>query len=379
MTKRIKYFTYYGCSDPKCQRQNSPAADTKIDYVVNALNRAGYDVDIISFTPVTCKAGFVKGVRIISGRNAVKYFPCFGRGASIVGKLYNRILYKSTLFLWGLLNLHKCEKIIVYHSLHSDAIFLKLAKLLHLRIVGEIEEIYQDVHPQTKAVSKREYDFIKGCIAYIFPNTVLNERLNPTNKPYLVIHGIYQLADNEKKKIGDKIDILYSGTFDPVKGGANSAIDMATYLSDSYRLHITGFGTAEELAAVSEKVVLAKQTSKAEILFHGFLDNEAYKDLLRRCVIGLCSQDPRTPLNLTSFPSKILQYMANGVIVVSGKNKAIEDSRVSSCLYLYEEHTPQKIAECVMSISEFDTSKQDDLLKSLDEELPNELQILLNS
>ena len=45
---RIKFFTYHGCLDSGKRRNNSPAADTKTDYIVSVLNRLGYGVDIIS-------------------------------------------------------------------------------------------------------------------------------------------------------------------------------------------------------------------------------------------------------------------------------------------------------------------------------------------
>ena len=43
---RIKFFTYHGCLDSGKRRNNSPAADTKTDYIVSVLNRLGYGVDI---------------------------------------------------------------------------------------------------------------------------------------------------------------------------------------------------------------------------------------------------------------------------------------------------------------------------------------------
>ena len=46
--KRIKYFSYYGCNDIGRQRYNSPAADTKNDYIASVFNRCGYAFDTIS-------------------------------------------------------------------------------------------------------------------------------------------------------------------------------------------------------------------------------------------------------------------------------------------------------------------------------------------
>ena len=39
INNRIKFFTFCGCMKQEQRRENSPAADTKVDYFVNVLNR----------------------------------------------------------------------------------------------------------------------------------------------------------------------------------------------------------------------------------------------------------------------------------------------------------------------------------------------------
>lgn len=46
--KKLRYFSYYGCNDPERRRNNSPAADTKMDYMMVVLNRIGYDAEHVS-------------------------------------------------------------------------------------------------------------------------------------------------------------------------------------------------------------------------------------------------------------------------------------------------------------------------------------------
>ena len=35
INNRIKFFAFYGCMEQGQRRENSPAADTKVDYIVN--------------------------------------------------------------------------------------------------------------------------------------------------------------------------------------------------------------------------------------------------------------------------------------------------------------------------------------------------------
>ena len=53
-------------------------------------------------------------------------------------------------FFWCLFNIKKGEQIIVYHSLGYDSLFLRLKKIKSVKIIGDIEEIYQDVSKQDK-------------------------------------------------------------------------------------------------------------------------------------------------------------------------------------------------------------------------------------
>ena len=262
----------------------------------------------------------------------------------------------------------------MYHSLCYNNIFIGLKKLLKFTLIGDVEEIYQDVHPTTIKKSQQEFRFFDICDKFLFPNTILNEKLNKYNKPHLVIHGIYKVKvfEGEKNKDGYN-HILYSGTFDPVKGGALASIEAAVFLSEQYHLHITGFGTKEQDLILRNRVTELKSQIKCKMTFHGYLDDDDFNNLLRCCSIGLCTQDPTSKLNLTSFPSKILNYMSNGLVVISGRNRAIEESYVGDLLYYYSSQSPKIMAEAIMSIKDTNSLKGVLRLNQLNEELHSKM------
>lgn len=369
---RIKYFSYYGCQDPGRRRYNSPAADTKIDYIIEVLNRIGYDVDLISPASAST-ANFQTGFVEHRKRNSFRYFSSLRKGGRLLRAVNYRFI-NLQFFLWCLFNIKHGEQILVYHSLGYDSLFIKLKKLKSIRIIGEIEEIYQDVFRQKPSQERNEYSFINFCDRYIFPNTILNERLNIANKPYLVCHGIYKISEHKPVSFNDgKIHVLYAGTYDPNKGGAVASVRAAQFLDERYHVHITGFGRKEHEAIVCAEIERVRPLTKCQISFHGYLDDAEFLNLMRRCSIGLCTQDPTSQLNLTSFPSKILNYMANGLIVISGRNRAIEESAVGDLICYYEEQTPECIARRIMDIQNCNSESGIERLRLLDSKFEQEL------
>lgn len=370
-SQRIKYFSYRGCYDPMKRRDNSPAADTKIDYIIEVLNRCGYGVDHISRAGSSIDK-FLPGYVEHKGVNTYRYFASFGKTTTIF-KLFHRWFMDLQFFLWCLFNIKKGETILVYHSLGYDSTFIKLKRLKKFTLIGDIEEIYQDVHKQTKWRSLNEYKFINVCDKFLFPNTLLNNRLNGSNRPHIVVHGIYK----NEVRIVDRFDdgdihLLYSGTFDPVKGGVIAAIEMIKYLPKGYHLHITGFGSHEQVENVRTAILNLADKSNCKVSYHGFLPLEDIKKLMQQCHIGLCTQDPNTLLNLTSFPSKILNYMANGLAVVSGRNAAIEESYVGDIVYYYDKQEPEEIAKAILDVIPNRASCQE-RLKKLDIDFEQDL------
>lgn len=370
--KRIKFFTFYGCKDEGKRRDNSPAADTKIDYIVSTLNRCGYGVDIISKAS-GAESHFISASVKTEGKNTYRYLGSFARTTSPLRIVY-RWFIELQFFIWCLLNLVKGEQIIVYHSLGYDATFLKLRKLKSIRIIGEIEEIYQDVGKQSIRKCRNEYKFIYACEKYIFPTQLLDQKINTDHKPSLVVYGVYDTENLTEEKFSDgKIHVVYGGTLDPNKGGAIAAATAAEFLPENYHVHICGFGDATEIIAAVADV---QTKTKASVSFDGELKGNEYEHFIQKCHIGLSTQNPDAAFNSTSFPSKILIYLSNGLKVVSVRIPVVEQSSIADNLFFYDKQTPEKIAEAIIHAS---NEKQigNGILNILDKKFCNELHKLI--
>lgn len=365
MQKRIKYFSFYGCVTEVIRRDSSPAADTKMDYVIDVINRCGISVDVVSLA--TCpKYNPSKGFKLCKGINTYKFFHCLGKSRIRLVRYIDLVFRNIQLFCWCLFCLRKNEQIIVYHSLGYDKLFIILKHIKGIRLIGDIEEIYQDVHKFNISTCRNEYRFIEICDKYMFPNYVLSQKLYK-NKPYLVCHGIYKVKATCINKIDDgRIHLLYSGTYDPQKGGALAAVQAAEYLPENYYLHITGFGDPTNVCSEIERL---KSKGHKNISFHGYLPDKEFAKLMQSCHIGLCTQDPTSTLNLTSFPSKILNYLSNGLLVLSGHNEAIDSSSISDIIYYYDQQTPESICKAICEITTVDVEIGYNRLKTLDQKL----------
>lgn len=372
--KRIKYFCYYDYRKGRYPREGVQAASTKIDYIIQAINKNGVAVDLISKSGVSEKGfAFDAGGVIRQGENTLRHFVSFGCMGSPL-RVLSRWLNTFHFLIWFLFNVKQDEEIWVYHSLGYCKLLIWLKKIVGFKLIGEIEEIYQDVHQQSAATSAAEYKFHTICDKFVYPNVLLNPICNPLNKPYVVVHGLYYTVPDMGVRFNDKdVHALYSGTFDPEKGGVQVAIGMTEYLPENYHVHITGFGD-EKL--ITELKILAKSVaakSKAKLTFHGFISREELNELMQKCQLGLCTQPPHTKLNATSFPSKILNYMANGLVVLCGKNEAITKSAVGDIVVYYDSENLKDIAAAVVAAAKRGGNECRARLVQLDEEFTTRL------
>lgn len=343
---RIKYICYY--NDLSAHRENVQSASTKIDYIIEVLNRKNVYVDIISKTPVSAPFfSFSLGGCSKKQNNTIRHFLSFGCKKILPLYLLSRAFNTIHFFLWMLFNTHKGEQVVVYHSLGYTMSLLLLIRLKKMNVIGEIEEIYQDVHKQYALTRWSEFRFIKECKKYIFPTQILDEKMNTDSKPSVVIHGVYRPAQITEEKFCDgKIHVVYGGTLDPQKGGAAAAA-AAEFLPSNYHIHICGFGNPTQIKQIV-KDISAK--SKAVLTFEGELKGDDYRKFIQKCHIGLSTQNPNAAFNATSFPSKILVYLANGLQVVSVNIPAIKQSKIAQMVSFYREQTPEDIASAVKNI-----------------------------
>lgn len=376
MDKTIKYICFFDSQTVDNERYYVVSATNKIHYIIDVLHDSGIKPHLISCSWSTRKEfGFVKGFFESRRHYDITFFPSWG-GKGIIVKAIQKILFKSSLFFYLLKNTRKGEAVMAYHSMAYSRILNFAKKIKKFKLILEVEEIYQDVVKATAIAEQGEYAIIDNADAYIFSTELLKEKLNISNKPDVVIYGTYNVEKLLTDKNGDgKIHVVYAGTFDPRKGGAAAAA-AAAYLPNSYTIHICGFGSETEIANMLSIVEKNNANPEvAQLTYNGLLKGEEYLRFLQSCHIGLSTQNPNASFNATSFPSKILSYMSNGLSVVSVRIDAIEQSRVGKAIEYYEVQSPEEIAKAILR--SLPTNNNQSLISELDTEFRHDIRALI--
>ena len=357
--EKIFYMAYYNSTNSSERRNTVLSSVNKMNYICEALENNGYNTEIVSASGTTekkfCKSKKVK----LTDKTTLKLFSSLPRLNRIVSVI-DRVILKTKLFLYMIKNTNKDSIVMVYHSLGYMSLVKRLKKLKGFKLIIEAEEIYGDVIGDEKT-SQKEYEFFKIADAFIFPTELLSEKVNTEKKPEVIIYGTYHIEKELPKLFSDgKIHCVYAGTLDPRKGGAIASAESALFLNENYHIHILGFGNEKEKAEMLNTIDSISKKSKAKITYDGLLSGEEYIKFIQSCDIGLSTQNPNGKYNDTSFPSKILSYMANGLRVVSVRIPVVEESGIGKCVYYYDEQTPENIAKAIKSIDfseEYDSRK----------------------
>lgn len=376
----MKYLAYYDTPENAAENRNvGLAAANKMTYICDALNRAGQTVEIISASGTKNKKGCRGKTVQLSEMTSLKLFSCMGAG-SVLQRVLGRNILKLKLFFYLLCHIQKRETVIVYHSVAYAGMVTLLKRLKDFRLILEVEEIYADVNGREQDRQK-EYRVFSAADAYILPAEQLNQKINPSGKPYTLICGTYQAEPDrncrfEEPSLQNKIHCVYAGTLDPRKGG-QAAIRAAQFLPENYHMHIIGFGSEKDF---SETMKLLEQTApkcRCGLTYDGCLRGEEYIRFLQSCQIGLCTQNSDAAFTDTSFPSKILSYMANGLQVVTVRIPAVEESPVGQYMSYYDDPAPEAIAKTIMAVDVSETKDSRSVLETLDREFVQNIKTLL--
>lgn len=377
MVHNVIFIAQYATGMEQYKRIVSPAACTKISSILDSLGKLKINTKIFSIAK-TAQKGFIKGERMKINSFVDCIFIPHKNPANRFIKFWCRLCYYYRLTRLIFKETSAYDTLWLYHTYYIEWLFILIAKIKKLRLIFEIEEIYADVN-ENKCKKWLEFKAFKNADAYVFPTQQLNRIINKHNKPSVIIEGTYKVEPAQVVPSNkDIIHVIYAGTLDPRKGGAMAAAAAAEYLPEGYHIHILGFGSGNQIQYIEKQIKQIQQKTKCKVSFDGLKIGEEYNCFLQNCHIGLSTQNPNAAFNATSFPSKILSYLANGLHVVSIRLPAIEESAVNDLLTYYDKQTPQEIAKAIMAVDLKAPYDSRERLKQLDQKFQEDLQKLLN-
>lgn len=372
MANKIYYLIHF---DNKKNRNVTPSAITKGKYVASALASCSSEVEIVSLAYPTKDSQDEVYYQV--SENVICHLFKGKYSNNRIIRYIDHKLYDKKIRKYLKQNVKKEDIIVVYHSLANMKLVKYIKKNVTDKIVYEVEEIYGDVINDEKAKIK-ELKAFKNASSYIFSNDYLNTIINTKQLPYVTCYGTYEIPTLYKESFNDNlIHCLYAGTLAQNKGALN-AINVAKYLPNNYLIHILGFGSEKDIADIKNAVNAVNNSyGTTKVIYEGLKLNEEYLKFIQKCQIGLCTQNIDAAFNTTSFPSKILSYMSNGLEVVGVNIAAIKNSKVGQYIQFYNVPDEKEIANAILNINLNNKTNNVDVVKELDKEFKEDLKDML--
>ncbi|WP_282938855.1 glycosyltransferase [Paenibacillus sp. RC67] len=193
---------------------------------------------------------------------------------------------------------------IINNKRQKDIVFIKRILLpLYLKLVKYIESNYD---------------------LYILFTKPMNTRVNPKNKPYLVMEGIYN-NELELSKVQKKKAIMYAGTLSH-EYGIKNILDAFEQLEDN-EIELWLFGDGDMKKYIND-ICLRDQ----RIQFFGFRPHEEVFKYEKMATLLINVRNSDEEYTAYSFPSKTFEYMVSGTPFLTTKLKGIPEEYYS---YLY--------------------------------------------
>ena len=307
-------------------------AETKLQYLsnagnrfqqnlINALKESGHDVFVCSYIGFPVEQDYLDELEKFHSDNQAYVFKD-SEGVLGAVSVYRR---KCSAIMSG----QKIDMIMCYNPIYAFSSVASLAgkrNIPNILILADHSGVdsYTSFSPgQLKGIIRsyleqkciRKFDRVVGLSGNV-------AGLLRKGQLFQHIEGGLDMSrweNFQRPETGSEIkNIMYGGLLSKV-AGVDIAINAFRNIPDDHiRLHITGNGDMVDY--VKEQAGIDKR-----IIFHGRLQYEEYLGLLQQSHILLNPRNMNLPENRNNFPSKMLEYIATGRVIVSSKFAGWQD------------------------------------------------------
>ena len=164
-------------------------------------------------------------------------------------------------------------------------------------------------------------------------------------RPTLCYYGSAIGISSPNRWTTEKVSVLMGGSLSPQTGGVllmdcirlmrkNNPHDF-----ESLIIEVTGGGEC-----LKDFKTLAAEPGFPEVLVHGRTSNIQYNNILQRCDVGLALKLNSGLLANTTFPSKVVEFAASGMLVVTTDISDVRKVLGDGALYLQQDE-PEKLLD----------------------------------
>lgn len=172
-------------------------------------------------------------------------------------------------------------------------------------------------------------------------------------RPISVCYGVVSRTDFKKNWGVPRLQVLFGGSLYK-DTGAQLFIDAVGTVLSQYpgigrrlKIVVTGFGD------YAEKIKELASGQYSSILeYRGNVSSKEYLELLKESHIGLCLKLPDMSMGATTFPSKVVEMAAFGLLVVSTKVSDVERLFSEDTGVLLGSTTPEELAAALINIAD---------------------------
>lgn len=292
----------------------------------------GYFSQVISIPPIIVDGSFRPHYDSEMG---IQYYIIRKHGNTMFGRLLNSIEEN----IWLVKKILKSkERNVWYYNI--DPVGALSFVFLRLFTERRVFVLLADFNPsRNKGIKGR---IILHCLKIANGVLSLSARCKGINRNQITIPGIIQA-----NKIIGRFDEFHNNRTFILSGylNNNNGLEMALEVFKEVRdatLYLSGV-----LAPGMEPVVEEYTKKCPNIIFKGFFANyEDYLMLLHDCDFVLSLADLSQPVNQYNFPSKILEALSFGKVVVSANSF----EELDGINYIKCQYTKQSIMECIRSL-----------------------------
>ncbi len=249
----------------------------------------------------------------------------------------------------------KTSKIVLIYSvnpLHAiPALFLR--RWLKYKVITLCPEVSvyrkNDKKQIVSLISRKIEHWLDNSFdGYIVLTEFMNEIVNLKKKPYLVMEGIADTANDTKGEEKTKA-ILYAGGLNK-ENGIEILLQAFSQLENyDWQLWICGSGE-------SEKKIKAMLKWNSNIIFYGIVPNEKVIELEKRAILLINPRLTTNAFTRYSFPSKTIEYMASGTATIITRLEGIPDEYFEY-VYVWEDETVLGLSQFLKELFAIDIKK----------------------
>lgn len=314
---------------------DSPAASRKIFLLCKAVGQAGIRSIVISMGRgkqdgsgrfFQCKLLRVNGVLVI-------YLPFVN--IPIFSELLS--LFSLVPIIWRMRNRRGEKAAIFYNRMPAYLFALILVKALHFITILDLEDGETGLKSGFLSTAKSR------VLAYVFDALCSNGVLLACGslsgmtriRPSLCYYGTAISDLDSVKWCNPCVTVLMGGTID-ADTGAELLINTIDQLrresppwAQQLRFEVTGKG-----ACLEELKNLAAGSGIPQVIVHGRTTDREYRAVLNRCDVGLALKPNKGMLANTTFPSKVVELSAAGLLVITTDISDVRRVLGDGALYL---------------------------------------------